>query len=179
MNVWRKRTGRVRDGQRETIYSKRFNGTLTLASGKRKQEPLTDDKTSSLALLNRLQREQDDKRARGITRQDEQRQRLLNGLVDDYEAYLLANGNILTTLGIGELETGLTPGRRPFFAFPPPTEAACKASGQMRGQPIDFARRRRHHAGRRGDEPACRTQDCGAPVDFCPRWPSCFTKDTR
>lgn len=59
------RTGRVRDGQRETIYSTRFNGTLTLASGKRTQEPLTDDKTSSLALLNRLQREQDDKRARG------------------------------------------------------------------------------------------------------------------
>ena len=93
MNVWRKQTVRVRDGQRETIYSKRFYGTLTLASGKRKQEPLTEDKPSSLALLKRLQREQDDKRAKGVTRQDEQRERPVNGLVDDYEAYLLAKGN--------------------------------------------------------------------------------------
>jgi len=96
MKVWRKQTTRTRNGQKETLYSKRFYGTLTLASGKRKQEPLTEDKASSLALLKRLQREQDDKRARGVTRQDEQRERPVDAHLSDYEAYLRNKRNTET-----------------------------------------------------------------------------------
>lgn len=93
MKVWRKQTVRSRNGQRETILSKRFYGTLRTFDDKRKQIPLTEDKASSLALLKRLQRDEDDKRGRGVTRQDEQRQRPVNEHVDDYEAYLTAKGN--------------------------------------------------------------------------------------
>ncbi len=57
MNVFRKQTTRA--GSKETIFSKRWCGTLTLANGKRKQIPLSEAKASSLALLKRLQREQD------------------------------------------------------------------------------------------------------------------------
>lgn len=59
-----------------------------LANGKRKQDPLTEDKASLLALLKRLQREQDDKRAAGVSRQDEQRERPVDDLVDAYASYL-------------------------------------------------------------------------------------------
>lgn len=86
MNVWRKQTVRYRlnrknvptgtpDAQRVVILSKRLYGTLRLANGKRKQVPLTEDKNTSRTLLRRLQTQEDEKRASGVTRYDEERQR--------------------------------------------------------------------------------------------------------
>jgi integrase len=71
-----------------TEKSKRFYGTLSLANGKRKQQPLTEDKTSSVTLLRRLQTQEDNKRASGVTEDVERRQKPITGFVDAYGSYL-------------------------------------------------------------------------------------------
>lgn len=84
MNVWRKQSVKwTKNGKRVAkgtkgatptkTLSKRFFGTLRLANGKRKQQPLTDDKQSSLTLLRRLQTNEDDKRANGGHRRRRER----------------------------------------------------------------------------------------------------------
>lgn len=115
MKVWRKQSTKyLLDGKRATktttgavkvqIPSKRFYGTLTLASGKRKQQPLTEDKTTSQALLRRLQGVEDNKRASGITEDVERRQKPISEFVDAYGSYLESKGN-------GEQHIAMTLGR--------------------------------------------------------------------
>jgi len=104
MNVWRKQTvkwavngKRVSKGtpkaKRVVIESKRFYGTLTLATGKRKQQPLMESKETSETLLRRLQCEEDTKRANGADRFHDDRQRPLAEFVTEYGSYLQAKGN--------------------------------------------------------------------------------------
>lgn len=104
MNVWRKQTTQwVVRGKRvsaetphakqRTIYSKRFYGTLALASGKRKQTPLTEDAETSRTLLRRLQTAEDTKRANGADRYSEERQRPLGELLTAYSDYLTIKAN--------------------------------------------------------------------------------------
>lgn len=104
MKVWRKQSTKYVDvnGKRTTkddpiakrvrIPTKRFYGTLTLANGKRKQQPLTEDKTSSVTLLRRLQTQEDNKRASGVTEDVERRQKPITGFVDGYGEYLTSKG---------------------------------------------------------------------------------------
>lgn len=61
--------------KRYVIESKRFYGTLKLARGNRKQQPLTEDKASSVTLLRRLQLHED----RNLTEDVERRQRPITG----------------------------------------------------------------------------------------------------
>ena len=81
MKVWRKqtihyllngkRTSKGTKGAKpKVILSKRFYGTITLASGKRKQTPLTEDQKTSQKLLQRLQNDEDTKRTLGISPDD-------------------------------------------------------------------------------------------------------------
>jgi len=99
VRVWRKQTVRyLVNGKRASKgtpgavprreRSKRYYGTLRTCHGRNKQIPLTLDKTSSQTLLRRLQREEDDKRAMGVTRQDEERQRPLSEHLEEFRAYL-------------------------------------------------------------------------------------------
>ncbi len=99
MKVWRKQSTKwTKNGKRVAkgtkgakptkAESKRFYGTLRLANGKRKQQPLNEDKTSSVTLLRRLQGDEDKRRALGVTEQDEQRQRNALDALGDYERYL-------------------------------------------------------------------------------------------
>ena len=109
MNVWRKQTTRwelkgkpvaknTAGAKRTVILSKRFYGTLTLSSGKRKQQPLTEAKDTSETLLRRLQTIEDEKRANGADRYYDDRQRPLAELLAEYGSYLTAKGN--TTLHV-------------------------------------------------------------------------------
>jgi hypothetical protein len=72
---------------------RRFYGTLTDAYGKRRQIPLCEDREASQTLLRRLQTEADRKRAAGVSRQDEERQRSLAGLLDEYGTHLRAKAD--------------------------------------------------------------------------------------
>lgn len=104
MEVWRKQSThwainskRVPKGtanaSKVCILSKRFYGTLRLATGKRKQVPLTDERKTSLTLLRRLQTEQDEQRANGVDRYYDERKRPLLELLDEYESFLASKGN--------------------------------------------------------------------------------------
>jgi len=90
--IWRKRI--KKDGKR--YVCPKLYGTIKTFDGKWKQVPLTEDRSSSLALLKRLQREQDDKRAAGVSRQDEQQERPVDDHLTDYEAYLRSKRNTET-----------------------------------------------------------------------------------
>ncbi len=104
MKVWRKNTIRWEKGgkrvppktpgaRRVRIPSKRFYGTLKDAYGKRRQTPLCEDREASLTLLRCLQTEADRKRAVGVSRQDEERERPLDVLLSEYETHLRAKAN--------------------------------------------------------------------------------------
>jgi integrase len=104
MNVWRKQTIRYRlngrnvpkgtaKAKRERIESKRFYGTLRLASGKRKQVPLTEAKDTSETLLRRLQCDEDTKRANGADRFYDDRKRPVAEFLTEFGSYLQAKGN--------------------------------------------------------------------------------------
>lgn len=91
MKVWRKQT--TRNGGRTTIYSKRFYGTLRTADGKRKQVPLSEDRETSVQLLQRLQLDEDRQRALGVDRYARERQRPIDEHVHAYELYLRSKAN--------------------------------------------------------------------------------------
>jgi integrase len=93
MKIWRKQTTKQTLRGRETIYSKRFYGTLRLASGKRKQVPLTETLTASRTLLRRLQTEQDNLRASGVSDASLERLRDVDEHLDAYATYLRSKGN--------------------------------------------------------------------------------------
>ena len=104
MDVWKKKTvrwviegknvsPRTPNASKRIILSKRFYGTLRLATGKRKQVPLSDERKTSLTLLRRLQTEQDERRANGVDRYYDERQRPLLELLDEYESFLASKGN--------------------------------------------------------------------------------------
>lgn len=104
MKVWRKQTIRyvvagkqVRKGtagaKRKREESKRFYGTLTLATGKRKQVPLTEERDTSETLLRRLQTAEDTKRANGADRFHDDRQRPVTEFLTEFGSYLQAKGN--------------------------------------------------------------------------------------
>jgi integrase len=104
MRVWRKQTIRWQvkgvsvppgapKAKRVVIESKRFYGTLTLANGKRKQQPLTQDRDTSETLLRRLQTEQDSRRANGADRYCDERLRPIGELLTEYGDYLTSKGN--------------------------------------------------------------------------------------
>ncbi len=99
MNVYRKNTVRWElngkrvppktiGARRVVIPSKRFYGTLRDIDGKRRQIPLSEDKNASKALIRRLQTEADHKRAVGIDRHAEERQRPLKELRANYSTAL-------------------------------------------------------------------------------------------
>ena len=104
-NVWRKKTVRyvhAKSGKRttrndpkavqRTELSKRFYGNLRRSNNTRKQIPLTQDKTTSLTLLQRLQREADKDRALGITIADRRRDEPIDDYLDAYAAVLRGRG---------------------------------------------------------------------------------------
>jgi integrase len=102
--VWRKQTTRYRLNERNVpkgtpkakrfvIESKRFYGTLTLATGKRKQQPLTHERDTSETLLRRLQTAEDTKRANGADRFYDDRQRPVGEFVTEYGSFLQSKGN--------------------------------------------------------------------------------------
>jgi integrase len=98
------------DAKRERIASKRFYGTLTLATGKTKQQPLTEERKTSETLLRRLQTTEDGKRANGADRYHDDRKRPLTELLADYAAHLRAKRNterhvVLTMMRIRSLVT--------------------------------------------------------------------------
>ncbi|EMI54049.1 integrase-recombinase protein [Rhodopirellula sallentina SM41] len=80
------------DAVKRVDESKRFYGTLTRSDGTRKQQPLTEDETSSLALLVRLQSEADKDRALGITPTDRKADEPISSYLADYEAVLRGRG---------------------------------------------------------------------------------------
>lgn len=104
MSVWRKQTVRfvvdgkqVRKGtpgaKRRREESKRFYGTVTLANGKRKQTPLTDERDTSETLLRRLQTAEDTKRVNGADRFHDDRQRPLGEFLAEYAAFRKSRDN--------------------------------------------------------------------------------------
>ena len=99
--VWRKKTTRyvhAETGRRtkkddpqavkRTDQSKRFYGTLKRSDGTKKQTPLTEDETSSLALLQRLQAESDKDRALGIVPQQRKADESMTKYLSEYEKFL-------------------------------------------------------------------------------------------
>lgn len=99
MRLWKKTTVRWRlDGrivpsgtphaQRESITAKRFYGTLRLANGKQKQQPLTEDRDSSEKLLRRLQTDEDRKRAVGAPQHVGESSRPIQQQADAYISFL-------------------------------------------------------------------------------------------
>lgn len=104
MKVWKKQTIRwtknertvpkgTRGSVKKVIESKRFYGSLKTASGKTKQQPLTEDEPSSLKLLNKLQNDEDKKRLLGITSDDEKQKTDILKAVDEYISFLEGKGN--------------------------------------------------------------------------------------
>jgi hypothetical protein len=104
MKVWRKQTIRYSLGSKRATkstpgakrtkeLSKRFYGTLNTFDGRKKQVPLTEDARISRTLLRRLQTVEDEKRANGVDRFYDQRQRKLADHLDDYLAYLQSKNN--------------------------------------------------------------------------------------
>lgn len=104
MTVWKKTTIRylkngkqsrkgVQGAEPVREESKRFYGTLKTASGKTKQQPLTEDEATSLKLLNRLQLDEDRKRSLGITQTEENRSKALSVFLKQYEKELASRGN--------------------------------------------------------------------------------------
>ena len=93
MKVWKKQTTRVKDGKKEKVFSSRFYGTLKTCDGKKKQTPLLEDKEASETLLRRLQSEQDQYRAIGLSRSEVEAKRPLKELLKEYRQYLEAKGN--------------------------------------------------------------------------------------
>lgn len=105
--VWRKSSTRYVDAKtgkrtskddpqavKRVEYSKRFYGTLTASDGSKKQKPLTEDKTTSLALLLRLQNEADKDRALGIVPQERKADKPIQIYIDKYKEVLASrNGN--------------------------------------------------------------------------------------
>jgi hypothetical protein len=103
-NVWRKNSvawllGNKRvspnttGADKVTVPSKRWDGTLTDAFGKRRQVPLCEDRKAAETMLTRLQADADRKRAVGFTREDAQRERPLTELLNEYETHLRSKGN--------------------------------------------------------------------------------------
>lgn len=99
--VWRKKTTRYVNantgrrtkkddpqGIKRIDESKRFYGTLKRSDGTKKQTPLTEDETSSLALLTRLQAEADHDKALGIVPQQRKRDEPLTEYLSEYEKFL-------------------------------------------------------------------------------------------
>lgn len=80
------------DAVRHVYESKRFYGTLQLSDGTKKQTPLTEDETTSLALLVRLQNESDKDKALGIVPQERKADEPLSTYLADYEAVLRGRG---------------------------------------------------------------------------------------
>jgi hypothetical protein len=104
MKVWRKQSVKwILKGKRvpagtpkakaKTIESKRYYGTLTLASGKRKQQPLTEERETSETLLRRLQTEEDSKRANGVDRYHDDRQKPIGEHLAAFSDYLTSRNN--------------------------------------------------------------------------------------
>ncbi len=104
MSVWRKKTVRYfKNGKRsekgvkgaspQTEESKRWYGTLTTYDGKKKQVPLTEDKDTSEDLLKRLQRTEDERRAKGFTKIDEEREKSIWEHLDDFKSSLQSKNN--------------------------------------------------------------------------------------
>jgi integrase len=134
MKVWRKKTVRwTKNGKRASpttagakkvvIPSKRWYGTLKDAFGKRKQTPLCEDRKAAETMLCRLQTEADRKRAVGVSRQSEERDRPLSELLTDYETYLRAKAN-----GDGHIAKTLKCIRAVFSATKAKTLADVEAS---------------------------------------------------
>lgn len=103
-NVWKKQTIRylkegklcqksVKGAVPDKIESKRWYGTLKMASGKRKQIPLTEDEATSETLLRTLQHAEDKKRALGITETDERQNGNVQDALKAYVSYLEMKGN--------------------------------------------------------------------------------------
>lgn len=76
-----------------TLYSSKWYGTLTTFEGKKRQTPLTTDRDTSLTLLKTLQRTEDERRARGFTRAEEQREKPIAEHLLAFEAYLRSKNN--------------------------------------------------------------------------------------
>ena len=104
MNVWRKNTThwtlngkrvspKIGEAKRKTTTCKRWYGTLTDAFGKRRQVPLCEDRQAAETMLRRLQTEADRKRAVGLNREDEQRERPLSELLSEYETHLCSKAD--------------------------------------------------------------------------------------
>lgn len=104
MNVWKKQTTRYRkDGrnvpkgtagaEKITLLTKRYYGTLKLASGKSKQVPLTVSEKSSQQLLAKLQADEERKLILGIPEEEELKQKSVDVAVSEYLIYLTNKGN--------------------------------------------------------------------------------------
>lgn len=90
MTVFKKTTTKTKNG---TVASKRFYGTLVALNGKRKQVALFEDKKASETLLKRLQVQEDDNRANGVTESILERFKPISEHVDAYAAYLRSKAN--------------------------------------------------------------------------------------
>ena len=104
MNIWRKQTVRYSLGSKRATkstqgakptkeLSKRFYGTLNTFDGRKKQIPLSEDANTSKKLLRRLQGVEDEKRANGVDRFYDQRQRNLADHLGDYLTFLRSKNN--------------------------------------------------------------------------------------
>lgn len=104
MKVWKKQTIRwTKNGKnvprgtdgasKKAIESKRYYGSVTLSSGKRKQQALTESEKTSLEILVRLQNEEDKKRAFGVTKIEENRSKAVSDFLNEYETELRSRGN--------------------------------------------------------------------------------------
>lgn len=104
MRVWKKQSVKwylgdirsskgVKGAKPRTEESKRFYGTLKTYTGKVKQIPLTEDEDTSRTILERLQRVEDERKANGFTRFDEERQKPISTLLNDYKTHLESKGN--------------------------------------------------------------------------------------
>jgi integrase len=103
--VWRKKSTKyvnAKTGKRTTktdpnakrieYESKRFYGTVNRSDGTKKQQPLTEDETTSLTLLFRLQAEADKDKALGITPTDRKKDEAITTYLESFEAVLRGRG---------------------------------------------------------------------------------------
>jgi len=104
MNVWKKQSVKwfkgekrskkgVKGAEPQTLFSKRWYGTLKTYDQKKKQVPLTEDKDTSEDLLKTLQRTEDERRVNGFTKIQEQREKPILEHLDEFRTSLESRNN--------------------------------------------------------------------------------------
>ncbi len=104
MRVWKKQTVRyslngktvpkgTHGARKVKILSKRYYGTLNMANGKRRQQPLCEERKSSEILLRRLQAEEDRGHAVGEDSYAAASKKPISNHIDDYREHLISKGN--------------------------------------------------------------------------------------